>query len=125
MFSGTVNWALVREHYPQFMQLTLAIQGGALAPSAVLARINRYSGAPCIRARPRSSVTTHLRNTWPLAVMGLLLHDSGRSTPDIPCPYSGYGQNRRLGVNLTVASSFERSLDCEDHPIDGTESGVC
>ncbi len=43
MFSGTVNWALIREHYPQFMQLTLAIQGGALAPSAVLARINSYS----------------------------------------------------------------------------------
>jgi TnpA family transposase len=43
MFSGTVNWALIREHYPQFMQLALAIQGGALAPSAVLARINSYS----------------------------------------------------------------------------------
>ncbi len=43
MFSGTVNWALIREHYPQFMQLTLAIQGGTLAPSAVLARINSYS----------------------------------------------------------------------------------
>jgi len=43
MFSGTVNWALMREHYPQFMQLALAIQSGALAPSAVLARINSYS----------------------------------------------------------------------------------
>jgi TnpA family transposase len=43
MFGGTVNWALIREHYPQLMQLTLAIQGGALAPSAVLARINSYS----------------------------------------------------------------------------------
>jgi TnpA family transposase len=43
MFSGTVNWALIRELYPQFMQLALAIQGGALAPSAVLARINSYS----------------------------------------------------------------------------------
>jgi TnpA family transposase len=43
MFSGTVNWALIREHYPQFMQLALAIQSGALAPSAVLARINSYS----------------------------------------------------------------------------------
>ena len=43
MFSGAVNWALIREHYPQFMQLALAIQGGALAPSAVLARINSYS----------------------------------------------------------------------------------
>jgi TnpA family transposase len=43
MFSGTVNWALIHEHYPQFMQLALAIQGGALAPSAVLARINSYS----------------------------------------------------------------------------------
>ena len=44
MFTGTVNWALIREHYPQFVQLALAIQGGALAPSAVLARINSYSG---------------------------------------------------------------------------------
>src|SRR6266853_7058588 len=43
MFSGTVNWALIREHYPQFVHLALAIQGGALAPSAVLARINSYS----------------------------------------------------------------------------------
>jgi TnpA family transposase len=43
MFSGTVNWALIREHYSQFMQLALAIHGGALAPSAVLARINSYS----------------------------------------------------------------------------------
>jgi TnpA family transposase len=43
MFSGTVNWAIIREHYPQFMQLALAIQGGALAPSAVLARISSYS----------------------------------------------------------------------------------
>ena len=40
LFGGTVNWALIREHYPQFMQLALAIQSGALAPSAVLARVN-------------------------------------------------------------------------------------
>lgn len=38
MFSGTVNGALIREHYTQFMQLALAIQSGALAPSAALAR---------------------------------------------------------------------------------------
>jgi TnpA family transposase len=43
LFGGTVNWALIREHYPQFVQLALAIQGGALAPSAVLARVNSYS----------------------------------------------------------------------------------
>jgi TnpA family transposase len=43
LFGGTVNWALIREHYPQFMQLALAIQSGALAPSAVLARVNSYS----------------------------------------------------------------------------------
>lgn len=43
IFSGTVNWALIREHYPQFMQLALAVQRGVLAPSAVLARINSYS----------------------------------------------------------------------------------
>ena len=43
LFGGTVNWALIREHYPQFMQLALAIQSGALAPSAVLTRVNSYS----------------------------------------------------------------------------------
>jgi TnpA family transposase len=43
LFGGTVNWALIREHYPQFMQLALAIQSGSLAPSAVLARVNSYS----------------------------------------------------------------------------------
>ncbi len=43
LFSGTVNWSLIREHYALFMQLSIAIQGGALAPSAVLARINSYS----------------------------------------------------------------------------------
>ena len=30
MFSGTVSWAMTNEHYPQLMQLALAIQGGAL-----------------------------------------------------------------------------------------------
>ncbi|MEO7106949.1 MAG: transposase [Rhodoferax sp.] len=43
LFSGTVNWVLIHEHYPQFMQLALAIQSGTLAPSAVLARVNSYS----------------------------------------------------------------------------------
>jgi TnpA family transposase len=43
LFSGTVNWELIREHYELFMQLALAIQSGALAPSAVLERINSYS----------------------------------------------------------------------------------
>ena len=43
LFSGTVNWALIHEHYPQFMQLALAIQRGTLAPSAVLAKVNSYS----------------------------------------------------------------------------------
>ena len=43
LFSGTVNWALIHEHYPQLMQLALAIQSGTLAPSAVLARVNSYS----------------------------------------------------------------------------------
>ena len=41
LFSGAINWALIQEHYPQFMQL--AIQSRALAPSAVLARLNSYS----------------------------------------------------------------------------------
>jgi TnpA family transposase len=43
LFSGTVNWALIYEHFPQFMQLALAIQSGTLAPSAVLAKVNSYS----------------------------------------------------------------------------------
>lgn len=43
LFSGTVNWALIHEHYPQFMQLALSIQSGTLAPSAALARVNSYS----------------------------------------------------------------------------------
>lgn len=43
LFSGTVNWSLIGEHYDVFMQLSVAIQSGALAPSAVLARINSYS----------------------------------------------------------------------------------
>ena len=43
LFSGVVNWALIHEHYPQFMQLALAIQSGVIAPSAVLARVNSYS----------------------------------------------------------------------------------
>jgi Tn3 transposase DDE domain len=32
LFSGNVNWALIREHYGMLMQLALAIQGGTLAP---------------------------------------------------------------------------------------------
>ncbi len=43
LFSGSVNWALIEEHYPMFMQLALAIQSGVLAPSVVLAQINSYS----------------------------------------------------------------------------------
>ena len=43
LFSGTVNWALIQEHYPLFMQIALAIQSGALAPSSVLTRVNSYS----------------------------------------------------------------------------------
>ena len=43
LFSGTINWALIHEHYPQFMQLALAIQSGSLAPSAVLQKVNSYS----------------------------------------------------------------------------------
>ncbi|HAL38986.1 MAG TPA: Tn3 family transposase [Polaromonas sp.] len=43
LFSGTINWTLIHEHYPQFMQLALAILSGTLAPSAVLAKVNSYS----------------------------------------------------------------------------------
>jgi TnpA family transposase len=43
IFSGTINWSLIHEHYQVFMQLALAIESGMLAPSTVLARINSYS----------------------------------------------------------------------------------
>jgi TnpA family transposase len=43
LFTRTVNWHLIRQHYDQFMQLALAIQSGAVAPSAVLSRANSYS----------------------------------------------------------------------------------
>lgn len=43
LFSGTVKWTLIHEHYSQFMQLALAIQSGTLAPSVVLAKVNSYS----------------------------------------------------------------------------------
>jgi TnpA family transposase len=43
LFSGTVNWSLIRERYDLFTQLSVAIQSGTLAPSAVLGRINSYS----------------------------------------------------------------------------------
>jgi len=43
LFSGTVNWMLIHEHYHLFMQLALAIQSGTIAPSAVLAKVNSYS----------------------------------------------------------------------------------
>ena len=43
LFAGTINWTLIHGHYPQFMQLALAIQGGTLAPSAVLEKVNSYS----------------------------------------------------------------------------------
>ena len=66
MFSGTVNWALIRDHYPQLMQLALAIQSGALAPSAVLARINSYSArnrfALALQELGKSVRTTYLLN---------------------------------------------------------------
>jgi hypothetical protein len=43
IFSGTVNWSLIREQYDLFMQLSVAIPSSAPAPSAVLARIHSYS----------------------------------------------------------------------------------
>jgi TnpA family transposase len=43
LFSGTIKWNLIREHYWQFMQLAIAIQSGKLTPSAVLARLNSHS----------------------------------------------------------------------------------
>jgi TnpA family transposase len=43
LFTGTVNWDLIKQHYHQFMQLALAIQSGAVAPSAVLSQVNSYS----------------------------------------------------------------------------------
>jgi TnpA family transposase len=43
IFSGTVDWSLIAQHYDEFMQLALGIQHGALAPSAVLSRVNSFS----------------------------------------------------------------------------------
>lgn len=43
MFSGTIDWALIHEQYPQLLKLALAIQSGTFAPSAVLAKVNSYS----------------------------------------------------------------------------------
>ena len=43
LFAGTINWTLIHGHFPQFMQLALAIQSGTLAPSAVLEKVNSYS----------------------------------------------------------------------------------
>jgi Tn3 transposase DDE domain len=89
LFSGSVNRALIREHYGMVMPLALAIQSGILAPSAVLARINSFSSRnrfalalqvsldgirddamrrACINARPRLSGTIASPNTWLLAV---------------------------------------------------------
>jgi TnpA family transposase len=43
LFTATINWRRIEEHYPAFMRLALAIYSGKLAPSAVLARINSHS----------------------------------------------------------------------------------
>jgi len=43
LFSGTINWRRIEEHYADFMRLALAIHSGKLAPSAVLARVNSQS----------------------------------------------------------------------------------
>jgi TnpA family transposase len=56
LFTRTVNWALIEQHFAQFMQLALAIQSGAVAPSAVLARVNSY--------------TTRDRFSWALKELG-------------------------------------------------------
>jgi hypothetical protein len=37
LFSGAVNWSLIREHYDLFMQLSVAIQSGA---HDILARLD-------------------------------------------------------------------------------------
>ena len=42
LFTATVNWRRIEEHYPAFMRLALAIHSGKLAPSAVLARIKSH-----------------------------------------------------------------------------------
>jgi TnpA family transposase len=43
LFSATVNWRRIEDHYPAFMRLALAIHSGKLAPSAVLVRIKSHS----------------------------------------------------------------------------------
>jgi TnpA family transposase len=64
IFSGTVNWTLIEEFTPLFVQLALAIHSGALAPSAVLAQINSYSSrnrfALALQELGRAVRTTYL-----------------------------------------------------------------
>ena len=43
LFSATINWKRIEEHYVDFMRLAIAIHSGRLAPSAVLARVNSQS----------------------------------------------------------------------------------
>ena len=45
IFSGQVDWDLIRSHYDDFMRIAIAIQSGTMTPSAVLARLNSYSPA--------------------------------------------------------------------------------
>lgn len=43
LLSAAINSRRIERHYPDFIQLALAIHSGQLAPSAVLARINSHS----------------------------------------------------------------------------------
>jgi TnpA family transposase len=43
LFSGTIHWRRIEEHYPDFLRLAVAFHSGKVAPSAVLARINSQS----------------------------------------------------------------------------------
>jgi TnpA family transposase len=43
LFSATINWQRIEQHYPDFLRLAVAIHSGKIAPSAILARINSQS----------------------------------------------------------------------------------
>ncbi|HAL37797.1 MAG TPA: hypothetical protein DCP03_06625 [Polaromonas sp.] len=67
---------MIQEHYPQFMQLALAIQIGALAPSAVLARVISYSTRNRF-ALALKELGNAVRTTY---LLELIMNDSLRRT---------------------------------------------
>jgi TnpA family transposase len=90
LFTATINWRRIEEHYPAFMRLALAIHSGKLAPSAVLARINSHSSRdPFSMAlqelgqRRTHGVLVALDPGRAAAPRGAQGHDEGRAQPSV------------------------------------------